>query len=169
MAFIDIFNFKKYFRKPSDVQVARYGHVNALYDALQQAPVDLYEKHIRFYSTDGTNIESEVVYSNLPNLYRDLRIVITDLGSTIGVTIGNNNTIGNNTLPQINYSNVSFCTSPYSDPVNGYNISNIQQPSAYVYIQLDNGGISGSIGAFVDPAYNFWVKLTYFKDQLPTT
>lgn len=34
MAFIDIFNFKKYFRKPSDAQVARYGHVNALYDDL---------------------------------------------------------------------------------------------------------------------------------------
>lgn len=36
MAFIDIFNFKKYFSKPSDSQVARYGHVNALYEALQQ-------------------------------------------------------------------------------------------------------------------------------------
>jgi len=34
MAFIDIFNFKKYFSKPSDSQVARYGHVNAVYDAL---------------------------------------------------------------------------------------------------------------------------------------
>jgi len=34
MAFIDIFNFKKYFSKPSDAQVARYGHVNALYDNL---------------------------------------------------------------------------------------------------------------------------------------
>ena len=37
MAFIDIFNFKKYFSKPSDSQVARYGHVNALYDALSTA------------------------------------------------------------------------------------------------------------------------------------
>ena len=35
MAFINIFNFKKYFAKPSDAQVARYGHVNALYDASQ--------------------------------------------------------------------------------------------------------------------------------------
>jgi hypothetical protein len=34
MAFIDIFNFKKYFAKSSDAQVARYGHVNALYDDL---------------------------------------------------------------------------------------------------------------------------------------
>lgn len=30
MAFIDIFNFKKYFAVPSDSQVARYGHLNAL-------------------------------------------------------------------------------------------------------------------------------------------
>jgi hypothetical protein len=35
MAFIDIFNFKKYFAKPSDSQVARYGHVNALYTNLK--------------------------------------------------------------------------------------------------------------------------------------
>lgn len=34
MAFIDIFNFKKYFNTPSDSQVARYGHVNAVYEAL---------------------------------------------------------------------------------------------------------------------------------------
>jgi hypothetical protein len=35
MTFIDIFNFKKYFAKPSDSQVARYGHVNALYTDLK--------------------------------------------------------------------------------------------------------------------------------------
>jgi len=35
MAFIDIFNFKKYFAAPSDSQVARYGHVNALYTDLK--------------------------------------------------------------------------------------------------------------------------------------
>ncbi len=34
MSFINIFNFKKYFTKPSDAQVARIGHVNAVYDAL---------------------------------------------------------------------------------------------------------------------------------------
>lgn len=34
MAFVDIFNFKKYITKPSDATTARIGHVNALYDAL---------------------------------------------------------------------------------------------------------------------------------------
>jgi hypothetical protein len=37
MAFIDIFNFKKYFLKPSDSQVARYGHINALYNDLSES------------------------------------------------------------------------------------------------------------------------------------
>ena len=36
MAFIDIFNFKKYFANPSDSQVARYGHINALYTDLSE-------------------------------------------------------------------------------------------------------------------------------------
>lgn len=35
MAFIDVFNYKKYFKKSSDATVARVGHVNALYDAAQ--------------------------------------------------------------------------------------------------------------------------------------
>ncbi len=39
MAFIDIFNFKKYFSKPSDAQVARIGHVNAVYDALSSGSI----------------------------------------------------------------------------------------------------------------------------------
>lgn len=43
MAFIDIFNFKKYFIKSSDSQVARYGHVNALADAtLGAAKTNIY-------------------------------------------------------------------------------------------------------------------------------
>jgi hypothetical protein len=37
MSFIDIFNYKKYFKKSSDAQVARIGHVNALYDALSNS------------------------------------------------------------------------------------------------------------------------------------
>jgi hypothetical protein len=36
MTFVDIFNFKKYITKPSDALTARIGHVNALYNALQQ-------------------------------------------------------------------------------------------------------------------------------------
>jgi hypothetical protein len=169
MAFIDIFNFKKYFSRPSDAQVARYGHVNALYDALQQPAADLYEKHIRFYSTDGISIESEVVYSNVPDLYRDLRVIIDNSTALINISIGNNLGLGNNNLPLINYSTVAFYTSPYSDSNNGYDISYIQEPAPYVFLSLTNGGIPGGTGCFSDPEYNLWVKLTYFKDQLPTT
>ena len=35
MAFVDIFNFKKYITKPSDATTARIGHVNALYTDLK--------------------------------------------------------------------------------------------------------------------------------------
>lgn len=35
MGFIDIFNYKKYFKVKSDSTVARIGHVNAVYNALQ--------------------------------------------------------------------------------------------------------------------------------------
>jgi len=34
MSFINIFNYKKYFKKTSDAQVARVGHVNAVYSDL---------------------------------------------------------------------------------------------------------------------------------------
>jgi len=168
MAFVDIFNFKKYITKPSDALTARVGHVNALYNTLQQPPVDLYEKHIRFYSTDGITIESEVVYSNLPDIYRNLRIIIDNETAIINITIGNNTGPGNNNLPIIDYRNVSFYTSPYSDPTNGYDISFVQQATPYIFLQLTNGGIAGGTGCFSDPSYNFWVKLTYFKDELPT-
>ncbi len=39
MGFIDIFNYKKYFKVKSDATVARVGHVNAVYNALQSGIV----------------------------------------------------------------------------------------------------------------------------------
>ncbi len=48
MNFIEIFNFAKYFRKPSDSTVARYGHINALADVALQA-----------VSTDGLTITGD--------------------------------------------------------------------------------------------------------------
>ena len=56
MAFIDIFNFKKYFANPSDSQVARYGHVNALYDALSASS-----------SSSAVNVPTPVTFSNMNN------------------------------------------------------------------------------------------------------
>ncbi len=69
MAFIDIFNFKKYFSKPSDSQVARYGHVNALYDQLSnQTPTKEYYSFILKITLDleDTNYATyDVFYSDL--------------------------------------------------------------------------------------------------------
>lgn len=70
MAFIDIFNFKKYFSKPSDSQVARYGHVNALYDALNQPATLPYQAlilKVKITSTDPivTIFENTIVNNTL--------------------------------------------------------------------------------------------------------
>lgn len=70
MAFIDIFNFKKYFAKPSDAQVARYGHVNALYDALNQPatlPYQVLILKVKITSTDPivTIFENTLVNNTL--------------------------------------------------------------------------------------------------------
>lgn len=165
MAFIDIFNFKKYITKPSDAATARIGHVNAVYDALLPSP-EIYEKHIKFYSTNGVNIQYEVVYSNLPDLYRDLRISVVDIGAATGITMGNNTSPGNNALPTINFEKVSFTVSPYSDGINGYFIDSIQQVTPFIYMGLTDQG--PGIGPFENPNYALWVQLKYFKEYLPT-
>lgn len=68
MAFIDIFNFKKYFSKPSDAQVARYGHVNALYDQLSaNTYTSPYKSYVVQFNSDvsaGT-VDFSVVYNDL--------------------------------------------------------------------------------------------------------
>ncbi len=66
MAFIDIFNFKKYFAAPSDSQVARYGHVNAVYDDL--AP--RIKNHVNYISTTSVG---------------DIEIPITSYAGTISI------------------------------------------------------------------------------------
>lgn len=66
MAFIDIFNFKKYFAKSSDAQVARYGHVNALYDDL--AP--RIKNHVNYVSTTSVG---------------DIDIPITSYAGTVSI------------------------------------------------------------------------------------
>ena len=66
MAFIDIFNFKKYFSRPSDAQVARYGHINALYDALLQPEKNYYDVAIKIELDGDTNI---IKYSYNPEYF----------------------------------------------------------------------------------------------------
>jgi hypothetical protein len=63
MAFIDIFNFKKYFSKSSDSQVARYGHVNALYDALSQGSLP-YKVYTALLTQSGTDDPVATVLHN---------------------------------------------------------------------------------------------------------
>jgi hypothetical protein len=74
MAFIDIFNFKKYFSKPSDAQVARYGHVNALYDQLSaNTYTPPYKSYVAQFSFDATQDPQLIV----EEIYNDLDVTIT--------------------------------------------------------------------------------------------
>lgn len=75
MAFIDIFNFKKYFAKPSDSQVARYGHVNALYDTLYTDFANGANFSKGAYTTDDlgdtvniTTLSGTITFNNLQNI-----------------------------------------------------------------------------------------------------
>jgi hypothetical protein len=100
MAFIDIFNFKKYFSKPSDAQVARYGHVNALYDQLSAntytPPYKSYVANFYWRSLDngGTGIPVvDIIYNDLGE---DLTWVSEDLNTSYFIT----DTLTNYTLDQ---------------------------------------------------------------------
>jgi hypothetical protein len=76
MAFIDIFNFKKYFSKPSDAQVARYGHVNALYDQLSaNTYTSPYKSYVAQFSFDAN--QDEGLQLIVEEIYNDLDVTIT--------------------------------------------------------------------------------------------
>ena len=76
MAFIDIFNFKKYFSKPSDAQVARYGHVNALYDQLSaNTYTPPYKSYVAQFSFDVN--QDEGLQLIVEEIYNDLDVTIT--------------------------------------------------------------------------------------------
>ena len=76
MAFIDIFNFKKYFSKPSDAQVARYGHVNALYDQLSaNTYTPPYKSYVAQFSFDAN--QDEGLQLIVEEIYNDLDVTIT--------------------------------------------------------------------------------------------
>lgn len=63
MAFINIFNYKKYFKKTSDANVARIGHVNAVYDALSQGSLP-YKVYTALLTQSGTDAPVATVLHN---------------------------------------------------------------------------------------------------------
>lgn len=63
MSFINIFNYKKYFKKTSDANVARIGHVNAVYDALSQGSLP-YKVYTALLTQSGTDAPVATVLDN---------------------------------------------------------------------------------------------------------
>jgi len=85
MAFIDIFNYKKYFKKSSDATVARVGHVNAAYDALQpRFTVDTVTQTVG--STTQVTINSTAgritTFSTISGVPAPFRVINSEVTST---------------------------------------------------------------------------------------
>ena len=139
MAFIDIFNFKKYFSKPSDSQVARYGHVNAVYDATQP-------KIVTGIVTQQTDLITAVTLDAYAG-----RIILADnfalLGTLETTFIFNNNKITENSTILLTMSGSSG-TAMYSYMT----ITAIQEGSCELNVGVDPQGVG-----IVDPVVHFLI------------
>jgi hypothetical protein len=161
MAFIDIFNFKKYFSKPSDSQVARYGHVNALYDALQQPEKNYYDVAIKIeLDGDTSEVKYTVVYNEIPSTLRALRVILNQdpLNDVLNISISNSTS---GSLTTIDYSNVSVSTNQIITGAGAVQIIDNQQTGAVVYL-----GIQGYTTAFANIERPLWINLRLFKDLI---
>jgi hypothetical protein len=161
MAFIDIFNFKKYFRKPSDAQVARYGHVNALYDALLQPEKNYYDVSIKIELDGDTNeVKYTVVYNEIPSTLRALRVILNQdpFSDVLNISISNS---PSGALTTIDYSNVSVSTNQIITGAGAMQIIDNQQTAAVIYL-----GIQGYTIPFANIERPLWINLRLFKDLI---
>jgi hypothetical protein len=161
MAFVDIFNFKKYITKPSDATTARIGHVNALYDALQQPEKNYYDVAIKIELDGDTNqVKYTVVYNEIPSTLRALRVIINQnpLADVLDISISNS---PSGSLTTIDYSNVSVSTNQIITGAGAMQIIDNQQTSVVIYL-----GIQGYLTAFANIERPLWINLRLFKDLI---
>jgi hypothetical protein len=161
MAFIDIFNFKKYFSRPSDAQVARYGHVNALYDALSQPEKNYYDVAIKIELDGDTNeVKYTVVYNEIPSTLRALRVILNQdpLVDILNISISNS---PSGALTTIDYSNVSVSTNQIITGAGAMQIIDNQQTPSVIYL-----GIQGYTTPFANIERPLWINLRLFKDLI---
>lgn len=111
MAFIDIFNFKKYFLTPSDSQVARYGHVNALYSDVKitaaSYTASLADPDVNITKQAGViSITDDIVAGSSPNFnIINPTIVAT---STVIVTVSVSNAVALNVYSIVESGSVNI-------------------------------------------------------------
>jgi hypothetical protein len=161
MAFVDIFNFKKYITKPSDALTARVGHVNAVYDALQQPEKNYYDVAIKIELDGDTNeVKYTVVYNEIPSTLRALRVIINQnpLADVLDIAISNS---PSGSLTTIDYSNVSVSTNQIITGAGAMQIIDNQQTSAVIYL-----GIQGYTTPFANIERPLWINLRLFKDLI---
>lgn len=122
MAFVDIFNFKKYITKPSDATTARIGHVNSLYNTLA-ITTGTYEFDFSVQDHNVTTKAGKIIFDNVNLADGDFERI--DLNASF---------ITENSIPMISFK----CTSGGEEL-----IINVQANNGFIQVKLLNiGGTS---------------------------
>ena len=119
MAFVDIFNFKKYITKPSDATTARIGHVNSLYNTLA-ITTGTYEFDFSVQDNDVTTKAGKIIFDNVNLADGDSERI--DLNAPF---------ITENSIPMISFN----CAT-----INDALLLNVRANNGYIRIDLLNFG-----------------------------
>lgn len=119
MAFVDIFNFKKYITKPSDATTARIGHVNSLYNTLA-ITTGTYEFDFSVQDHDVTTKAGKIIFDNVNLADGDSERI--DLNAPF---------ITENSIPMISFN----CAT-----INDALLLNVRANNGYIRIDLINFG-----------------------------
>lgn len=161
MSFINFLNYKKYIGRSTDAQAARIGHVNAVYDALQQSEKNYYDVAIKIELDIDTNeVKYTIVYNEIPSTLRALRVVMTQdpFSDVLNISISNSTS---GSLTTIDYSNVSVSTNQIITGAGAMQIIDNQQTSAVIFL-----GIQGYTTPFANADRPLWINLRLFKDLI---
>lgn len=128
MAFVDIFNYKKYFSNKGDSNVARIGHVNKL-AARVTSPVAV---------TQLTDNQTDVTVNSYSGIVRLAAVI--PIATTQTFTVFNSNVVaGSSVVLSLQYSAVGDATDAIV-----YGITNISEGSFDISVRLANASAGGT-------------------------
>jgi hypothetical protein len=137
MAFIDIFNYKKYFAKNSDAQVARIGHVNKLAERVVSSAV----------VTQQTDLITPVTL----NAYAGRIIMAADFNGFVGF-LDTTFTFNNDKIKTDSIILLTLSGGTASAPFTYTLATNITDGACDLVVGLDPNS-----GALVDPVVHFLI------------
>lgn len=124
MAFIDIFNYKKYFTKNSDANVARIGHVNKLAERVVSSSV----------VTQQTDLLTAVTLDAYAG-----RIILAD-DFNFGTSLNTTFTFNNNKITENSIILLTISGSSGGDMYSFATVTNIQEGTCELTVGLDPNG-----------------------------